>query len=111
MIPGPSLLFFQNIGPTEMLMILVVALLVFGGRLPQVARNLGKSFVEFKKGLRDINEDLRSELDPNRPSPPRQINHNIKPPEQPTVPADAPKAATPPATEPVEQAPAQPPNS
>ena len=41
-----------NLGPTEMIFILVVVLLVFGaGRLPEVGRSLGKSITEFKHGL------------------------------------------------------------
>jgi len=35
-----------------------IALLVFGKRLPEVARNLGKGIVEFKKGVRGIEDDV-----------------------------------------------------
>ena len=38
-------------GATEILVILIVALLIFGKRLPQISRNLAKSLVEFKKIL------------------------------------------------------------
>src|SRR5262245_13841751 len=118
-----NLLFLQNLAPTEVLLILVVALLVFGGRLPQVARNLGKSFVEFKKGLRDLNTDLRNELDmSDRPAPPRPREQLPQPPvnqpapvakdatTEPTPPTPAPVASSSTTSTPETPAP-QPPNS
>ncbi|GMU37082.1 MAG: twin-arginine translocase TatA/TatE family subunit [Phycisphaerae bacterium] len=45
---------------SEWLLIALVALLLFGRRLPEVARSFGKSIVEFKKGMRDIKEDVES---------------------------------------------------
>ena len=45
-------------GPTEMLIIGIIAVLLFGTRLPKVARSMGSSIVEFKKGLNDIKEPL-----------------------------------------------------
>lgn len=46
-----------GIGPFEMLVVGVIALLLFGKRLPEVARSLGKGITEFKKGLRDVDSD------------------------------------------------------
>ncbi len=43
-----------NLGMGEILVVLVVALLVFGGRLPQVGRSLGRGLSEFRRGLKGL---------------------------------------------------------
>lgn len=46
--------------PTQILIVLVIALLLFGAsRIPDTMRNLGKGVSEFKKGLREGEEELR----------------------------------------------------
>src|SRR5580700_7465419 len=40
------------------ILIAIVALLLFGKRLPEVGRSLGKGIIEFKKGLQGIEEDV-----------------------------------------------------
>lgn len=47
--------------PSHMIIILVIALLIFGHRLPEVGRSLGKSIVEFKKGIKGIEDEIESE--------------------------------------------------
>ena len=47
-----------GIGPMEMLVVGLIALLLFGKRLPEVARSLGKGVTEFKKGLHGLEEEL-----------------------------------------------------
>jgi len=47
-----------NLGPMEMMIIMGIAVLMFGKRLPEVGRSLGKGIVEFKKGLRGVEEEL-----------------------------------------------------
>ncbi len=48
-------------GGTEWIIILIVALLIFGKRLPDVMRSMGKSLKQFKKGMEDIDIDDESE--------------------------------------------------
>ena len=57
-----------RIGTTELILILVVLLLLFGAkRIPDIARAVGKSMNQFKKGLReaDVNTDDDEEKDVN----------------------------------------------
>lgn len=42
----------------EIIAIVLVALLLFGSRLPNIARSFGKSISEFKKGVKDVKDDL-----------------------------------------------------
>lgn len=55
-----------NISPLELIIILVIALLIFGRRLPEVGRSLGKGIVEFKKGLKGVSDEIEAES--NRPA-------------------------------------------
>jgi sec-independent protein translocase protein TatA len=52
-----------DIGSGELMVILVVALLLFGGRLPEVARGLGRSFADLKRGLSESARPLREAKD------------------------------------------------
>ena len=45
-------------GPLEILLLCLVGVLIFGKRLPEVGKNLGKGIIEFKKGLSGIEEDI-----------------------------------------------------
>ena len=45
-------------GWAEILVLLGVGVLIFGRRLPEVGKNIGRGIVEFKKGLRGIEDDM-----------------------------------------------------
>src|SRR5215470_15854713 len=49
-----------GLGPSHMLIVAVIALLLFGDRLPEVMRSLGQAMVEFKKGMRGIENAIES---------------------------------------------------
>lgn len=53
-----TLLAFGMPGLGEMLVIGAIGLLLFGKRLPEVGRSLGKGIVEFKRGLKGIEDDI-----------------------------------------------------
>lgn len=53
------LAFLNNFGPTELIIILVVLVLLFGPKkLPELSRAIGKSIGEFKKGRQELDEEL-----------------------------------------------------
>lgn len=47
-----------GLGPAELMIVMVIAVLLFGKNLPSVGRSLGKSLMEFKKGLNDIKSEM-----------------------------------------------------
>ena len=57
------LAFLSMPGHMEWLVILVVALLIFGKRLPELARSVGKSLTEFKKGINEAKESTDEVVD------------------------------------------------
>jgi sec-independent protein translocase protein TatA len=44
------------LSPTDLVIVAIVAVILFGNRLPSVARSLGRSLVEFKKGMNETDE-------------------------------------------------------
>ena len=56
----PNLLAFFSLGPYELVAIGVAAVLLFGRRLPEVGRSLGRGIVELKKGLRGVADEVTS---------------------------------------------------
>ena len=57
-----QLAFIGQIGMPEMIIFGIIAVLLFGSRLPSVARSLGKSIVEFKKGMNDLQSEVKSSV-------------------------------------------------
>lgn len=65
-----ALLFISGIGPTEIIIILVLALLLFGGRkIPQLARDLGSGIREFRKTISDSTKELTDESEYQEEAP------------------------------------------
>ena len=61
-----------GIGAQELLLILLIILLLFGARkIPEIARGLGKSVAEFKKGTKDMEEEIKGE-EPEKREPPEK---------------------------------------
>ena len=50
---------FGSGGPWELVLVLAIALLLFGKRLPEVARSMGKGISEFKRGIKDVENEVK----------------------------------------------------
>jgi sec-independent protein translocase protein TatA len=68
-----------NLGTQEIVILLLIGVLLFGRRLPEVGRYLGKGLVEFKKGFKGLEDDVMHDTashttsapSPNAIEPPR----------------------------------------
>lgn len=52
------LLGFFNLGPQEMLVLLLLGVFLFGRKLPEVGRSVGKAVKEFQNGLKGMEADI-----------------------------------------------------
>jgi len=71
-----------NLGAQEMMILLIIGVLLFGRKLPEVGRYLGKGIVEFKKGIKGLEDEYESLSSPaprqepmalEQPRPPQRI--------------------------------------
>lgn len=48
-----------NLGPAELIIILVLALIIFGpGKLPEVGKAIGRAFREFRQAAQEVKQEL-----------------------------------------------------
>lgn len=74
----------NQIGPIEGLVLLGLGLLLFGKRLPEVGRGLGKGIVEFRRGLKGIAEEVEDQA--SRPTTHASSNKAELPASSPAAP-------------------------
>ncbi|HEX6230408.1 MAG TPA: twin-arginine translocase TatA/TatE family subunit [Actinomycetota bacterium] len=84
-----------NIGPQELLLILVIALLVVGPRrLPELARSIGKGIRELRKAQDEVSRTIRVNLDETPATPPPGAERTLPRTDETTPSAEAPAEAT-----------------
>ena len=64
-----------GLGPMELLIFGTIAVLLFGKRLPEVGRSLGKSIVEFKKGMNDLKSEVDGAMNVTNVTSPARVPH------------------------------------
>jgi sec-independent protein translocase protein TatA len=54
---------FSNIGPGEIILIIVVLLILFGAKkIPELAQGIGKGMKEFRKAVKDVDEEVKTDI-------------------------------------------------
>jgi sec-independent protein translocase protein TatA len=66
--------------PTHMIILLIIGILIFGKRLPEMGRYLGKGIVEFKKGMKGLEDEVEGTVT-SRAEPPPAIEQ-LRPPQR-----------------------------
>ncbi|NLO70331.1 MAG: twin-arginine translocase TatA/TatE family subunit [Porphyromonadaceae bacterium] len=59
-----TMLFLGGLGAPEIILITLVVLLIFGGKkIPELMKGLGKGVSSFKKGLKDVDEEIKKDIE------------------------------------------------
>lgn len=71
---------FSMPGGIEWIIILIVALLIFGKRLPEVMKSIGRGIVEFKKGVKGVEDEVENAVEkkPEKLETSKNKNEKIK---------------------------------
>ncbi len=92
-----SLFAIFGLGPMEIVVLVVLGVLLFGKNLPSMGRYIGKSIVEFKKGVKGLEDDVEGGAAPRADAPPQ--DQHLRPPQRVSVTApkfeDVPPAPVP----------------
>jgi sec-independent protein translocase protein TatA len=103
---SPILAFFEGaFAPSHIIIVLIVGVLLFGKRLPEIGRSLGKGLQEFRRGFSGLEDDVQGTNNPRLEAPPSEA---IKPPQKvattaPKFEDNPPAPPTPPVTPPKAQ--------
>jgi sec-independent protein translocase protein TatA len=62
-----------GLGGQEILLLVVLGVLLFGRKLPEVGRSLGKTMVEFKKGMRGVEDEISESSSPRAAIEPEAV--------------------------------------
>ncbi len=89
--------FIPGLGMQEMLLLLLLGVLLFGRKLPDIGRSLGKTVIEFKKGVSGVEEEIsnatsgmgKPAIEPEAVRPPQRVTPSGAPKFE-----DAPAAST-----------------
>jgi sec-independent protein translocase protein TatA len=75
-----------GLGMQEMLLILVLGVLLFGRKLPDIGRSLGKTVVEFQKGVKGLEDEIhgttssaKASIEPEPVRPPQRVTTSSAP--------------------------------
>jgi TatA/E family protein of Tat protein translocase len=100
---GHTLAFIEGVGGPEMLLVLVLILVLFGGKgLPEFARGLGRTIREFKKASAGVEAEFKRALEEEPPKPPSSASLEAAdmPVAEPNEPLPEPEATVPPESAP-----------
>ena len=85
MLFGDALFGMFGLGGQEILLLLVLGVLLFGRKLPELGRSVGKTMVEFKKGMKGIEDEVsesaqpRAAIEPEPVRPPQRVTPSTAP--------------------------------
>ena len=74
-----------GLGFQEMMVLLLLGVLLFGRKLPDIGRSIGKTVVEFKKGMKGVEDELSTDtaspraIEPEPVRPPQRVTQATAP--------------------------------